>query len=198
MKKRIALIMLIVLVVYLAFTCIFNIVIYCSATLEKNRSDELKNVDYIVVLGNKLNDNSPSAALLKRLEKTVILANKYNDAKIIVSGGVSKGNTKSEAMVMKDYLVSRGVREDRIIIEDESKNTRENMKNVKNLIGNDSTVLVVTNSFHLLRSISIAKEYKLGEVYGCPVENGSVSTTVQYFFLEPLFVVANFFISLFN
>ncbi len=196
--KRISLIMLIVIVIYLAIVCIINVTMYSVAAFEKKRSDRLERVDYIVVLGNKLNQNQPSAALLKRLEKAEFLATKYENAQIVVSGGVSRGNTMSEAETMKNYLVSQGVNESRIIVEDRSKSTRENMKYVKEIVGDDSSIMIITNSFHMLRALSIAKEYKLGEVYGCSVENGSISTTVEYFFLEPMYIVANFFVSLFS
>lgn len=188
--------MFIVFGVILLLFVVVNILIYSSASYESKKMSGIENPDYILVLGNKLNDDKPSKALLARLEKAVELSEKYPKARIVVSGGLSKGNSKSEAEVMRSYLVEHGIAEDRIITEESSKNTRENMENSKDIIGDGKTVIVVTNSFHMLRSLLIARENKLGTVYGCPVDNGQFSTTFLCFFSEPIFIILNCFASL--
>lgn len=195
-KKRVYLVMLIILFIYLVYVSIFNIVIYCSSANRRNEFQKLKNetIDYIVVLGNKLNDDKPSDVLNERLEAANYLAEKYASASIIVSGGITSGNSISEAEVMKAYLIKKGISSNRIISEEKSKTTLENMKYIEELINNDSTVIIVTNSFHINRAIMIAKKHDIGKVYGYPVPNGSLSTTISSFFLEPILYLANLFV----
>lgn len=81
-----------------------------------------------IILGNRLNDDgSMSEILKKRLAATLKLDKLFAPSKIIVSGGVANPNAaKSEAEVMRDYLVSQGVEADKIVVEDKSMTTKQN------------------------------------------------------------------------
>ena len=81
-----------------------------------------------VILGNRLNDDgSMSEILKKRLATTLRLNELFAPDKIIVSGGVANPAARiSEAQVMRDYLVSQGVTNDKIIVEDKSMTTKQN------------------------------------------------------------------------
>lgn len=74
---------------------------------------------------------------------------------MVVSGGKGEINSPSEAAVMRDYLVARGLKEDRIILEERSQSTYQNLKYSKeildNLLGEDYTVTVATSKFHAYR-----------------------------------------------
>lgn len=183
--------------VYLLFLVVSNIGIYWSASNEKKRTEKLQHVDYIVVLGNKLQKDKPSEALINRLDEALELSAVFPEAMLLVSGGVTSGNSLSEAEVMKQYLVSHGVEKKRILTEDHSRNTRENIQFSKEMIGDGNTIIIVTNSFHMPRSLLIARDYDLGDVYGCPANNGSVSVTISSFFIEPVLLVFTFVSSLF-
>ena len=80
----------------------------------------------IIVLGAGLKGDTPSLALERRLEKAAEYMNKNGNAIAIVSGGQGKGETISEAQAMENYLLNHGIREDRIIKEDNSTSTYEN------------------------------------------------------------------------
>ena len=184
-------IVLVVIAIYLLFTIVTNIVIYVTASSEKSKTERLADTQYIVVLGNKLDNNKPSKALIERLNGSIQLSEKYPKAQIVVTGGLTSGNTITEAEVMKAYLIDNGVAEDRILTEDQSDDTRENMANTKNLIEEGDTVIIVTNSFHMVRALLYAKAYSFADVYGYPVDNGQISTTILFFFLEPIFIIAH-------
>ena len=81
-----------------------------------------------VILGNLINDDgSISEIMKKRLEATLRLNKLFLPAKIIVSGGVANPLAGvSEAQVMRDYLVERGVESDKIVLEDKSMTTKQN------------------------------------------------------------------------
>lgn len=84
----------------------------------------------LIVLGNRLNDDgSFTKAMQERMNITLDIVKKYNVDYIILSGGVANKNIKiSEAEAMKNYLVSKGLDENKIIPESKSMSTYENAK----------------------------------------------------------------------
>lgn len=83
-----------------------------------------------VILGNRLNDDkSISDVMKKRLDLTIKLNKELAPDRIILSGGVANKKAGiSEAQVMVDYLVSQGIKAEKLIKEDQSRNTVENAK----------------------------------------------------------------------
>lgn len=144
---------------------------------------------YIVVLGAGLNKDKISMQLYYRLEAALELSKQIKDVPIIVSGGQGENETLSEAKAMKLYLISKGVNEARIIMEDKSTNTYENFKFTKEKIlevFNDKhpKITIVTNNFHMYRSKILSKNFGFN-VY----EYSSPS----YIYLSPNFYVREFF-----
>lgn len=133
------------------------LVIYSGIICVVGKSDNATyREDYIIVLGAGLKGDTPSLALERRLEKTAEYMNKNGNAIAIVSGGQGKGETISEAQAMENYLLNHGIREDRIIKEDNSTSTYENFEYSK-LIMDEGQAVFVTNEFHVLRSELMAK-----------------------------------------
>ncbi len=84
--------------------------------------------------------------------KAAEVYHKYN-LPIIISGGITKGFTHSEASVYATSLEQLGVNESDITLEDKSKNTYQNAKFVKNIIcDNSNKYCLITDSVHLIRS----------------------------------------------
>lgn len=81
-----------------------------------------------VVLGNRINDDGTTTDLMRyRLELTLELNEKYNPDKIILSGGYANKNVNvSEASVMYDYLIGKGLPSDLLIKEEQSLATKQN------------------------------------------------------------------------
>lgn len=133
----------------------------------------IKKTDYIIILGAGINGEEMSPALEERMETTLkYLENNDKGEKIIVSGGKGNGENISEALAMKRYLISNGVDENRIIMEDESTNTFENFKFSKEKIIKDSgkeiglvSTKIITSDFHCLRSNFLAQRNGYREVY---------------------------------
>lgn len=107
--------------------------------------------------------------------------------KIIVSGGFGFFNKhkiplKTEAMIMKDYLLSKGVKENDVIVEDRSKSTIENINNSIKLIGREFgldnvSIMLITSDFHMRRCMSILRKIasKRYDLYCCYAD-----TSVDY------------------
>jgi len=131
------------------------------------------NIEYVVVLGAGLKNGEVSLALKERLDIAITYA-KRNDVKIIVSGGVGIGEENSEAYVMEKYLLKNGIKKKRIIKEEKATSTYENLLFTKRMLEERDKkgsykIAIITNDFHLYRSIMIAK--RLGyEAYGLPAE----------------------------
>ena len=83
---------------------------------------------------------------------------------IIPSGGKGPDETISEAAAMKQYLLDKGIPEDKILPEDQSTTTRENLIFSKKIIdsrpGGKRTALVTSN-YHVYRCLVLAKSLKI-------------------------------------
>ncbi|WP_370458110.1 YdcF family protein [Bacillus sp. BPN334] len=86
------------------------------------------DADYIIVLGSKVNGTKPSYSLQYRIDKAAEYLQSHEKTIAIVSGGKGKGEDISEALAMKNGLMKLKIAEDRIIMEDKSTSTDENIK----------------------------------------------------------------------
>lgn len=122
-----------------------------------------ENLDYVIVLGAQVRGTTITKSLRRRLEKACEYLNENPDTVVVVSGGQGKGEDLSEAQCMKDYLIEYGISEDRILMEDKSVNTAENiefsMEKIKEHSKKESPqVGVVTNNFHVYRAVAVAEK----------------------------------------
>jgi len=148
-----------------------------SASEEGNRkllprlawSDTEEDLDYLIVLGAQVRGTKPSRALKKRLERATAYAEAHPDIIIILSGGQGADEDISEAECMYRYLVDAGIAESRLIKEEDSTSTQENLKYSAVIICEldsdagapdgelSASVGVVTNNFHLYRALLYAR-----------------------------------------
>lgn len=105
-----------------------------------------------------------------RIMKTAQLYNKY-PKKIYISGGSSLQNRESESSVYKRELVLLGIPEEDIIIEERSRNTKENSTYMKWIMTEENlkSGLVITSAVHMPRSMEVFKDDKL-EFYSVPCD----------------------------
>ncbi len=142
-------------------------VLLCSMIGTEFHSKGPKNLDYIIVLGAQVRTNGPSVVLKYRLDAAMDYLNENEETICIVSGGQGANEPFSEAKGMADYLVKNGISPDRILLEDQSTNTVENISFSKELLEMDyENVGIVTNNFHVFRAVQIAKAQGLHNVCG--------------------------------
>lgn len=125
----------------------------------------------IVVLGCQLWGENPSPMLQKRLDKAYDLLIKYPDVPVVVTGGQGDDEVISEGEGMKRYLVRRGISEERIIVEDKSTSTYENIKNAFEMtdkMGLSRDITIATSEYHMYRASLIAKSQGAGQVTSAP------------------------------
>ncbi|WP_257215791.1 YdcF family protein [Fredinandcohnia onubensis] len=139
-----------------------------------------KNADYLIILGAKVNGEIPSLALQYRIEAAAEYAKENENTILIASGGMGPGEDITEAEAMRRVLVEKGISESRIYLEDRSTSTYENIKFSKEFIPKDAKLgIVVTNDYHLYRSVQIAKDANL-KVNGLPAKTPRITLVKAY------------------
>ena len=109
--------------------------------------DEIRKADKIVLLlGGRESDVLRASEVLR----IAYLAN--HEAQIIISGTDPLNPRSEEAVAVRGFFTARGIPEENIIIEGRSRNTWENVRNIKEIVG-ESSFFLVTSAYHMKRSI---------------------------------------------
>lgn len=135
---------------------------------------------YVVILGGGIERNTrmgdqPGIATSTRILAGAKLYRTLRTKVVVTGGSLVKGIP--EAWVMREELIELGVPEDDILVEDKSKNTYENAKNTRELVG-DSPIILVTDSLHMCRALTTFRKF-FREVHPHPA---------LFFFGDPEFV----------
>lgn len=125
----------------------------------------------LIVLGCKVYGEHASRSLRERLDAALIYLEENPDSQCIVSGGMGEGEKISEAECMYRYLIKKGIHFSRIIKEDKSTSTRENLRFSKKIIeerGLSKNIAIATSDYHQYRASKIAKTlgFSVGAVPG--------------------------------
>ena len=144
--------------------------------------DSIQKSDVALVLGNKVNrDGSLSERLKSRLDKSIELYKQNFYSNIIVSGGFGREGY-DEAIVMKEYLLQKGVDTNSIIVDSQGSNTYLSAVHTDSIMTahNWESVIVVTNYYHISRSKLALKNRGIKHIY---------SAHADYFELRDIFSV---------
>ena len=128
--------------------------------------------DYVIVLGAQWKSVGPSYMLRKRLEKAVDYLKENPDTVVIVSGGQGANEHISEAEGMAGYLEAAGIEPERIIKEDASTSTDENLEFSSMFLDKDTDrVVVITNDYHVFRALKLAEKKGYANVEGLAADS---------------------------
>lgn len=140
-----------------------------------------KDLDYIIVLGAQVRGDRVSVALANRLEAAQEYLAENPRTVAVLSGGQGPGENLTEAQAMYDWLTEKGIDGERLILEDVSTDTWENMVNSRAKIGtNRVSVGIVTNNFHVYRGTMLAKCAGFADAHGIA---GPSHTVMQLHYL---------------
>ena len=114
-------------------------------------------LDYIIVLGAQVRADGPSKVLKHRLDTAAEYLEKNPETLCIVSGGQGYNEPCSEAQAMAEYMEASGIEKERLILEDESKTTEQNIRNSRKYITEGAKVGIITNDFPMFRAMQITK-----------------------------------------
>jgi len=114
-------------------------------------SDNNKDYPFILIPGLKLENNTIMSDFSLRLNRAISLHNSNNkQQKLIILGGITHNNNISEAEAGARYLLKNNINNDNIILEKQSQNTMENLKNAREIIAL-SPCFLISNRYHLYR-----------------------------------------------
>lgn len=142
-------------VLYLAFT-FFQV-------WRASRQDNAQPAQAIIVLGAAQYNGTPSAILRARLDHAYDLYARRLAPVMVVTGGKQPGDVYTEATASADYLIGRGVPDDKILREVDGKNSWESLAAASDFLRDRGIhrVLLVSDPFHSYRIEAIASELGL-------------------------------------
>jgi uncharacterized SAM-binding protein YcdF (DUF218 family) len=151
-----------------------------------------KDADYAVVLGAQVKGTLPSKALKKRLDRAYSWAQEYPDGILILSGGQGGGEDISEARCMWNDLTERGIATERLVMEDRSVTTRENLLFADQLTGcSKKRCGIISNNFHICRALMLAEKLGYEDPVGIPAASDPLMQ-LHYIVREAAALAASF------
>lgn len=125
----------------------------------------------IVVLGSGTPGCAPSATLQARLDVALQQARQYPGALVLLSGGANWAGTCTEAGVMAAALQAAGLPASRLLQEERSTSTDENLRFSATLLAArgvpaSAPVRIITSDFHLPRALAIARRAGYAQASG--------------------------------
>lgn len=126
-----------------------------------------KKLKYIIILGARVRGEVVTEALKRRLDRGLRYLQENPETMVVLSGGKGRGEDITEALAMSRYLQSCGVEPERIILEEKSTTTQENLEFCKEVVESEKDKIgLVTNNFHMYRAMRSGKKAGYKKVYG--------------------------------
>ena len=146
--------------------------------------------DYLIVLGAGVNGTVPSLSMLNRLTAAKAYLDAHPDCVAIVSGGQGPGEDITEATAMFRWLTSQGIAPERIMMEENSTSTAENLEFSIAMIpdAHHMAIAVCSSEYHLYRAEYIARQMGY-ELSGVPGRTSYLILRLNYFIREGLGVI---------
>lgn len=152
------------------------------------RTDAPNDCEYVIVLGAGLKGDVPTLSLRNRLDAALEWLEAHPDCVAVVSGGQGPGENMPEGEAMGIWLEARGIEPERIIVEDKSTSTMENLENSFALIREaggepDGNCAIITSEYHLCRAKLMARSLGV-EAWGVAAHTSWPSLMLNYFIRE--------------
>lgn len=144
----------------LALGCLFFLAVE-GCILKGMKQEDPGELDCLILLGAQVRGKTPSRALYRRIERAAGYLRAHPRTFAILSGGQGPGEEITEAQAMERALLQAGIERERLMKEESSTSTLENLRFSKKLLeGTQARVGIVTSRFHLFRALGLAQ--KLG------------------------------------
>ena len=159
-----------IIIAFALFIALSNLIVILSANDDKISVEQAaeQKADCIIVLGCSVYGNTPSPMLQDRLLKAVELYKAGAAPKILMSGD-HEGQYYNEVNTMKNFAIQCGVPSEDIFCDHYGLSTYETMCRA-NTIFELKKVIVVTQDYHLSRSVYIAQSFGM-EAHGVKAED---------------------------
>lgn len=155
--------------------------------------------EVMVIFGCQVKPWGPSVLLQDRLDAALDYLEDHPDITVVVSGGQGSDEPVSEAQCMYGYLTAHGADGEKIVLEDQSRNTWQNINNTLALMQEEQAAptgkfILVSSDFHLARIKMLWNRAWPGtcslSTLAAPVSH--FPSQVKMFFREPLALVKSF------
>lgn len=141
-------------------------------------------VDAVVVLGSRVFGDQVPPLLATRIDRGIevldelLIVDPDSPIVLVCSGGRGSDEDIAEGEAMARYARDHGAPAQRVLVEDQSRNTEENLRFTRSLLatrGLGSRMVAVTNDYHAFRTAIISREMQIdAQVIGAP--------TARYYF----------------
>jgi len=178
-KNKRTLLLTLTLFFYVFFTneYLYNKLVKNWETKQISINEIEENYDLGIVLGgfSDYDYNTNRHNFKKEADRLIYTIQLYNRGvikKIFISGGNGKlsSNKFKESETIKSFLINNNIPKKDILIESESKNTRENALFTAKLIRRNSKNLLITSAIHMKRSMLCFEKAGIN-VVAFPVDN---------------------------
>ena len=144
----------------LAAIILYSLICAASIVIDSNRDDRA-TADCIIVLGAGTDGKTPNPVFRERLNHAITLYREGYADTILLTGGYSPGNERSDAAIAGLWLESQSIPAEAILLEEKSTITQENLEFSKEIMENKnlSTAILVSDPLHMKRSMMMAKDY---------------------------------------
>ena len=110
-----------------------------------------------IVLGLALENGKPADDLLYRLDTAEQYLRENPDSKLILTGGNADESGKTEAAVMREILLERGVADEKMVPEDRAETTKQNFRNTLEITDPGKPVVLISSNYHMDRAVREAE-----------------------------------------
>lgn len=171
MKKKTKIILITIMTIIVLSPLLINLYVMLNTTsniIIKEEYQQLKDIDYILVLGASVRRERPSPMLEDRLKKAIELYNINTQNKILVTGDHTKEDY-DEVTIMKNYLLENNIPEEKIIMDPAGVSTYDSIFRVQKQL-KAKKIIIVSQKYHLYRALYIANSLGI-EAYGVPADD---------------------------
>jgi uncharacterized SAM-binding protein YcdF (DUF218 family) len=173
---------------------------FCAWVIGYPANEIPDDPDLVIVLGCQVVGYEPGVLLRHRLDTAVVTLNEYPGAMCVVSGGQGPDEIIPEAQAMRQYLINNNILEARILEEDKSSNTFQNLVFSKQIIeqnniydNHSNHIIILTSEYHIPRAVMLAERIFDGaQIYAVqsktPFVLFSAGLTREFFALVKSFV----------
>lgn len=188
-----------------------------AVVFSAGRKAPATDAEYVIVLGAQVRGEVPTLVLGARIRAAAEYLKEHPKAIAVASGGKGSGENISEAEAIRRGLVRLGISEERILLEDRSTSTTENLRFSAEVIQRyeqeksgaqeeiplcgtsgelirfvSKNAVLVTNDFHVFRAVKLAKNLGYTNVTGLGATE-FFAVTIQYYVREFFAITKEFF-----
>jgi len=151
------------------------ILFFCGRVAVGSLINTAQPAEHAIVLGMALQNGRPTEDLLSRLDTAQRYLEQNPDATLILTGGNAGEDGRTEAAVMRDLLLERGVSEESLRLEDQAKTTKENFRNTARMIDPTQPVVLISSNYHMDRAVRTAKSAGFSQILRLPAPSDPLS-----------------------